>query len=221
MVSAALVSDQAGESPIERLPEFLSWGGEACENLAREAFRSFIGNDLTGLRVLEIGAREGKMCLLFALLGADVTGVDVDGAYFPRARTEADRLGLSHRVRFQEYDGDPASLKGEPYDLVFTKSVLLLVSDLERFMERLAARLKPGGKVVFIENAYRGPLDLVVRRLAHIAQGTYSIRLPAYMTEKRLQDISRQFNLEIVRRESASPLKSRSSGWYLVCGTRR
>ncbi len=37
------------ESPLDQLPYFVSWSGEAALSLAKTAFDELIGNDLTGM----------------------------------------------------------------------------------------------------------------------------------------------------------------------------
>jgi len=123
---------------------------------------------LRGARVLDYGCRYGRMSCLFALLGAEVVGVDVDVAAVERARTEAKNWNVEDRVTFPTYRGDAAELQPQEFDLIFTKSVLYWVQDISSLIDRFHALLAPGGRVAFVEN-WRGS-DLLMalrRRLFH------------------------------------------------------
>jgi SAM-dependent methyltransferase len=123
---------------------------------------------LQGARVLDYGCRYGKISCLFALLGAEVVGVDVDGAAIDRARHEAQKWNVSSGVTFLHYGGDAAELQPRRFDLIFTKSVLYWVQDLAPLLDRFRDLLADDGRVAFVEN-WRGS-DLMMalrRRLLH------------------------------------------------------
>jgi SAM-dependent methyltransferase len=105
-----------------------------------------------GKRVLDLGCRYGRMSCLFGLLGADVTGVELEDVSLERARQEAIHWNVAHRVQFVQYNGDPLNIPGFDYDFVFTKSVLVIVPQLSQFLVALADRLKPGGELMMAEN---------------------------------------------------------------------
>src|SRR5262245_34894827 len=80
---------------------------------------------LRGQRILVIGGKSGRMSCLLAAAGAQVTAVDVWAEATERARTEAVRWGVSDRIDFITYDGDGRKLPPGPFDIIFTKSVLV------------------------------------------------------------------------------------------------
>jgi len=219
------MTNREQEGPLNNLPYFILWGGEAAVSLARAAFYEFIGLDLFGKSILEIGCGDGKMSSLFALLGAQVTGVDIGPGLSVRAAAEVRKWGVADRVNFLESpSGSLSILPNGFFDLAFTKSVLLHIRDLEPFMHELSSKLKPGGRVCFLENPCRNVLDRWVRNLVHIKRGTRNYH---YMNTRRIAAIGRVFNLEIVR-VSMNPLFSlhifvslHTPGWYLICGHRR
>lgn len=198
-------------------PYFVNWGGDAAVAQARLMFDGILGHDLQGKRVLEIGAGRGKMSILFALLGAEVLGVDVAPGFASEAREEALKWGVSGRVAFEEYSGSPSEFPIGAFDLIFTKSVLLYMDDLEAFMRGLDPALKPGGQVCFLENISRNLLDRWLRNLVHRKRGTGNFH---YMDRKRIAAIGRVFDLRHVGLEM-NPLWSRTPGWYLIHGQRR
>ena len=106
-----------------------------------------------GARVLELGCANGLMSCYFGLLGATVIGIDIDRGPLGKAREEAIRWGLSDRVSFCHYDGNPLNIPGNDYDFVFTKSVLVMISSLDKFLLPLSQKIKSGGELMAAENA--------------------------------------------------------------------
>lgn len=111
-----------------------------------------------GKTVLELGCASGRMSCLFGLLGARVTGVDLNQASLHKASQEVQRWGLADRVSLFRYNGNPANLPGDSYDFVFTKSVLVLIPDLESFLAELAQKMTVGGELLAVENLPLGIL---------------------------------------------------------------
>lgn len=195
-------------TPLDNLRYFVEWGGRPWTRLTALALRNFTGTDLSGQRVLEIGTRYGKMACLFALLGADVVGVDISSKALEIARTEVGRWGVADRVTLVQYDGDLALFPGESFDLVFSKSVLVLVRPLDSFLAQIASVLKPGGKIVFIENG-KGPWMLhALRRLRH---RSWDYTRADYFTQAHLEMIGRLFTITGIRKNFVPPI-------YLIMG---
>jgi len=118
--------------------------------------------------VLDLGCRYGRMSVLFALLGAQVTAVDLSEEALQIAKKEATKWGVDHRIDFQCYDGNPENITAEPVDFVFSKSVLVIVPELSHFLEQLTKIMKPNGSLLLAENM-EGPgwLRLVRKRFIH------------------------------------------------------
>lgn len=203
---------------LANLPYFISWGGEGAQVLGRRIFEEFLPEDLSGMKILEIGAGGGKMSSLFALLGADVVGIDFAPDYPAKALAEAEKWGVAGHMDFRKGADALADLPDGTFDLAFTKSVLLCIEDLEGYMRALAPKLKPGGRICFLENVSRNFLDRILRNLIHLLKGK---RNYTYMTPKRIAAIGRVFQLE-----SDVPLflnripHARTPGWYLISGYR-
>ena len=154
-------------NPLRHLGYFVEWGGRNWQRLLTAAFDEFMGHDLEGQRVLDIGTRYGKAACLFALLGAQVVGIDLDQRDLAIAQQEAEHWGVAHRVDFIAYDGNLDLFCDQAFDLVFTKSVLVVVPQLPAFLRQIEAKLKPGGKIVFLENG-RGSMPVhALRALRH------------------------------------------------------
>jgi ubiquinone/menaquinone biosynthesis C-methylase UbiE len=195
--------------PLDELGYFAEWGGRRWEKLLGHAIHKFLGSDLSGQEVLEIGTCYGKTACLFALLGAQVTGVDLNQEVLDRAEAEARKWGVEAQTRFLCYDGDLDIFPDHRFDLLFTKSVLVMVPELEAFLNRASRKLKPGGKIVFLENA-RG--HLLARALRYVKRpGRGSSGKIRYFTKRELQAVQDVFYVDILKRSFLPPI-------YLICG---
>ena len=118
------------------------------------AIRWLVGDTrrFVGKRVLDLGCGHGRMSCLFGLLGATVQGVDLDPKNVAVAREEVARWNLGDRVQIAACDGDPLHMPGSNYDFAFTKSVLVVVPDVDTFIAGLSQKLKPGAELMFAEN---------------------------------------------------------------------
>ncbi len=156
------------ENVLTNLSYFVEWGGHSWEKLCRYAIQNL--GDLQGKTVLEVGPRFGKMSACFALLGAEVVGVETDETALKRAEEEVKRWGVHTHVSFLHYDGDLghcAELSQSRFDFIFTKSVLVLLgSDLFDCLQKLDPMLKPNGKCIFLENRHGGAIFSFLIRFA-------------------------------------------------------
>jgi len=205
------------------LEYFAQWGGPAVLKLIQRAI-DLLGTDLTGLRLLEIGYGHGRMSCLFALLGARVFAVDTHDVALRDAIAEAKRWQVDERIQFSVYSGNPQDIPKTDFDIAFTKSVLLLVPELESFLQSLATRLHGRGQVVFVENGFHNPLAVMGRRLLHWVKHNqdgyypgvrmYNWHVPAYLSPARMAAIRRVFDVRHV-------LRAQSPHWYLIHGLKK
>jgi ubiquinone/menaquinone biosynthesis C-methylase UbiE len=105
-----------------------------------------------GMRVLDVGSGAGDVSFLAADLVGDsgeVVGVDLFPAAVESARARAAERSLRN-VSFQV--GDPVEMATErPFDAVLGRYVLQFQKDPATMLRKLAARVRPGGVVVFHE----------------------------------------------------------------------
>jgi len=207
-------SDQEITSrPLQRLDYFVEWGGKGWQYLMTYAFKHFIGRDLRGQHVLEIGTRYGKMACLFALLGAKVVGFDISKRALEMAQEEATKLKIEGKTLFVQGGGDLASVSANAFDMVFSKSVLVLVPDMVRFLEEVKEKLKPGGKIVFLENA-KGPWWVHLLRTFRNGKWSYkwsynekwSYTRARYFTTQEIRMVSEVFDELVVRSWAFPPI---------------
>jgi ubiquinone/menaquinone biosynthesis C-methylase UbiE len=197
--------------PLESLDYFVEWGGKAWENLVAYAISEFVGTYLEGQHILDLGTRSGKMACLFALLGGTVTGIDIQQDYLLIAQAEAQKWAVSERTNFIAYDGNLDMFPDQTFDLVFTKSVLVVVPQLESFLQKIAVKLKPRGKVVLVENAKGGGIVHALRAIRH---RRWDYRVANYFTDKELKQICNTFKVEVIRQTRLPPI-------YLVLGSKK
>jgi SAM-dependent methyltransferase len=193
------------------LAYFVEWGGRCWQDLLRIALSEFLDEGLEGRRVLEIGAGSGRMSCLFALLGGNVTGIDTSADFVAGAKAEATKWGVQDRTTFLSYDGNLDILGDLTFDVAFTKSVLVVVPNLEGFLTKVAAKLKPGGKAVFLENARGNFLVHALRRFRH---REWDWRQAAFFTQRELSMIKRVFEVKFVRKCAFPPV-------YLLCARKK
>mgnify|MGYP002399072008 FL=1 len=188
-----------------------SGGGKTWQALLLEAFKNFIGEDLAGQQVLDIGTRYGKMSCLFALLGAEVVGIDINEYSLKIAQSEAKRWKVTDQVLFVKYEGNLDVLADCSFDLVFTKSVLVLIQNLDEFLRQISSKLRPNGKVVFLENGRGSPLIHSLRRLRH---RRWNYTQANYFTESQVAQIRNVFTVHEIKKTIWPPV-------YLICGHKR
>ena len=198
------------ENPLSYLDYFVEWGGWPWRRFVRIALNDFIGHDLSDLEVLDVGTRSGRVACLFALLGARAVGIDKTPGFDGRARAEAERLGVADRTEFIVTDGSLDALAGRSFDLVFTKSLLVLVPGLPDFLKDVDNLLRPGGRVCFIENGYGNFLVNAFRPLRH----NWDWRQARYFTDREIKLLGDIFNTALSKFWAVPPI-------YLYCGYKK
>lgn len=181
------------------LAESVAWGGATWLSQVEAGLR-WLG-DPGGLRILEIGARYGAMAVYFARRGAHVTGLDVDAKALERARDRAIQARVLDRTAFQAYSGNPADLP-VGFDVVFSKSTLVLVQDLESMAQGIARSLVPGGRLLAVENARGSTAIHVARMIRWLSVRPYGA---GYFTPASLATIGAHLEIDLERWTTVPP----------------
>ena len=110
--------------------------------------------EVRGKEVLHLLCNAGQDTLGIAALGATTTGVDISDEAIEFARRLSADAGIA--ANFERSDVYPwldrAAAEGRIFDVVFCSyGALCWLSDLDEWMRRVAAVLKPGGRFVCVE----------------------------------------------------------------------
>ena len=108
-----------------------------------------------GTRVLDVGCGVGRWSSMLAARGAVVTGMDLSPTMIEQAQRRAESNGVATRCRFLVQDLAQLDA-GETFDLVIGVTVLQHILDAEALraaVQRMAAHLEPGGRMVLLEAA--------------------------------------------------------------------
>jgi len=195
--------EDIAKHPLQHLDYFMEWGGMAWKGLMNYALKNFLGLNLQGQVILDIGTRYGKMACLFGLLGGKVMGADLTRTPLSVAREESQKWNIHQKCLFVQGTGDLSIIKDNSFDVVFSKSVLVVVPNLSQFLKDVRAKLKTGGRIVFLENA-KGPKWLhILRAFRH---GKWDYKTAHYFTSDEIRLISEIFQEVSIKRWMFPPV---------------
>jgi 2-polyprenyl-6-hydroxyphenyl methylase/3-demethylubiquinone-9 3-methyltransferase len=99
-----------------------------------------------GKKILDGGSGSGVISVGLALLGADVTGVDITPQCVENGRKNAEQSGV--QCRFLCKDLTDFDLGDDRFDIVYSWGVIHHSEDASRCFSNLAKHLKPGGEMI-------------------------------------------------------------------------
>lgn len=139
------------ENAAEYLAEHGDFLGPAdfcwCPEGLREADARLLG-DVTGRRVLEVGAGAAQCSRWLVTRGAHVVATDVSGGMLAQGRGLDDRAGL--RTPVVQADARALPFADRTFDVAFTSfGAIPFVADAARVHDEVARVLRPGGRWVF------------------------------------------------------------------------
>jgi 2-polyprenyl-6-hydroxyphenyl methylase/3-demethylubiquinone-9 3-methyltransferase len=116
---------------------------QLCRHFGRDAKRL---DCLAGLRLLDIGCGGGLLSEPLARIGGEVVGVDPAAKNIAAAKLHAEEneITVDYRVGTAEMLADA----GERFDVVLAMEVIEHVTDVNLFVRRSAAMLRPGGLMI-------------------------------------------------------------------------
>lgn len=118
------------------------WGREPSRLAQRTV--DYLPTDPSGLRLIDIGAGEGRDAVFFAERGVKVTAVDVSPAGLEKAHRLAEERGVELTTR--QADANEFELP-EPMDVVFSTGAVQFIRPAvrQRQFERFRRQTTPGG----------------------------------------------------------------------------
>ena len=162
-----------------------------------EFSQRFLEESPRGQRAIEVGARRGGLSLFLALQGYAVVCSDL---YNPEslARETHRKYGVTGNITYAAVDILNAPYPDHSFDIVMFKSVLGYLKTLEKqrhAVKELHRILKPGGRLLFAENA-------VGSRLHQYLRSKFITRTPhwRFVTGDEVKEMSSIFSQVIIDR---------------------
>ena len=136
---------------------------EAPTALENQFILSLMG-DLSGKKLLDLGAGLGESSVYFALRGAQVTTVDVSPQMVEMAVSLGKRYGVElHGIVLVAED---LNLPSASFDLIYVANTIHHIQDRASLFEQMNRALKPGGKFFSYDPLAYNPAIKVYRRMA-------------------------------------------------------
>lgn len=117
-----------------------------------------------GKRVLDYCCGAGATAIWLAESGAEAYGIDISGVSIERGRGEAERRGISGKVRLIVGDAENTGFEDGFFDCINVSGVLHHL-DLDRAYAELARILKPEGEIIAVEALRHNILIRAYRRM--------------------------------------------------------
>ena len=117
-----------------------------------ESELSMLPDDLNGKDAIELGCGTAYVSAWMARRGARVVGIDNSAAQLATAR----RLQRQHQLEFQLLHGNAEAMPfaDGSFDFAISEYGACLWADPERWVAEAARVLRPGGRLVFLTNAF-------------------------------------------------------------------
>jgi ubiquinone/menaquinone biosynthesis C-methylase UbiE len=124
-------------------------------------------------RILDVGTGPGYLPIEIArsIPGVEVVGIDVSSDMVEMARKNAERAGLSGRVRFMVEDANYMSFESSYFDLIVSTGSLHHWRDPLRVINEVHRVLKGGGQAWIYELHRDAPEGVVVKKLEEYGYG--------------------------------------------------
>jgi SAM-dependent methyltransferase len=142
----------------------------------RQPFDPIMPDDLSGMRVLEIGCGMGLHCLELARRGATVEAVDLTDVAVDMTRARMARAGLSAVV--QRADAESLPYPSQSFDFVWSWGVVHLSARTARAVREIARVLKPTGEARVMVYNRDGRIARMTLLYHHLVAGGFVRRTP-------------------------------------------
>lgn len=140
-----------------------SWGDYSKEKLEETAqqYRRHLPEGT--LKILDVGTGSGEIAASMALLGHEVTGVDLSSNMIARAKANAERLGLG--IQYLVTAANELPFADDSFDVVVSRNLTWALPKPEETFQQWQRVLKPGGMVIYVDaNHYLYQFDEKTRQ---------------------------------------------------------
>ncbi|HBC3531332.1 TPA: malonyl-ACP O-methyltransferase BioC [Vibrio vulnificus] len=149
----AKVSFTAEEAYVDKLAIAQAFGKAAKSYDQHAAFQREVGHklldklpqDLSGLRVLDLGCGTGYFSWQLLQRGAEVVCADLSHEMLEQAKARCGLESVSYRVA----DAESLPFERDEFDIVFSSLALQWCEDLSRPLREMNRVVKPHGQVLF------------------------------------------------------------------------
>lgn len=156
-------------------------------------FDAWLGaQQLDAKQVLDLGCGRGEVSVQLALLGAQVTGIDVSRESLSKAQDLARRHGVAGRVDLGEGNAEALSFADNAFDLAISAGVMSFV-DFDRAVAELARVVRPGGTAVILDTLGHNPIARMGRRRRLVTGKTTHFQVENIMTCNHLDRLRAHF----------------------------
>ncbi len=124
------------------------------------------GDEIKGKRCLALGERDGGLSLWLALKGSDVVASDLNGVT-EQAKSLHTKYNVQNNIEYRAIDMLDIQYPDNTFDMVVFKSVLGALStkqNQQKAIDEIYRVLKPGGLLLFAENAKGSFLHVFLRK---------------------------------------------------------
>jgi len=193
---------------LEILPPDEDFHQYARDNSELPGISEFFGN-LEGKRLLELGCGAGKMAVLLAKSGAEVTAFDLSPV---SAQTARELAALNNTtIDLTVASGENLPFANGSFDIIFGKSILHhLIIDLGR--HDIYSVLKKGGRAVFVEPLGMNPVLTFVRKYVPYRH-KHPVGVDQPLTYKDIQAWTKEFRSVKIREVELLSMVERAFGW--------
>lgn len=133
-----------------------------------------------GALFLDAGCGTGDHAIRIARRGFCCVGIDISREALRRARHGINECGLGSRISLVCGALEEAPFGDEVFDAIHCRGVLMHIPEWEKALDHLCRVLKPGGKIVIMENNHHSlemKIVLLVRKL--VSRESKLVRTPA------------------------------------------
>lgn len=135
--------------------------------------------------ILDVGCGTGSLSLVMAVLGHDVTGIDLSPAMIARAKRKAETAG--YPISFGIMDASSPDLAQRRFAAVLCRHLLWSFADPALVLGRWSNLLLPGGRLILIEGHWHTGGGLRARQTV--------AALPPSFTNIGIRGLSEHVNL--------------------------
>ena len=126
--------------------------------------------------IIDAGCGVGDHSMRLAQRGFETLGLDLSEQVLGQARARAEQLGLADKTTFRQASLEQLDLPDASVAGVHFRGVLMHIPDWESALSELCRVLKPGGRIVVIENNTTSVESAIVRTVRLIRKGESELR---------------------------------------------